>query len=181
MPEASEDATLLIATSFQALQRLKSRNESTEICDCTITILFAAFFIEANLNFILYKINAWGRMEKFLNKNGRHQYPGLQDKLLWFYNEFIARKRAQNKNNFKQMDFYGKIRRKFPGFSDIYKFRNEISHGNMNMNLAKYDKAIDLRKKSKDIVENLFRIMKKAGYKIPRDKMYSQVISKKNL
>ena len=58
MPEASEDATILIAISFQALQRLETRNKATEICDCTITILFAAFFVEANLNYILYKINA---------------------------------------------------------------------------------------------------------------------------
>ena len=112
-------------------------------------------------------------MEKFLNK----QHPGLQDKLLWFYNEFIARKMAPNKNSFKQMDFYMKIRRKFPGISDISKFRNEISHGNINTNLAEFDKVIDLRIKSKDIVDNLFRIMEKSGYKIPRDKTYTQVIS----
>jgi hypothetical protein len=180
LPEACEEATILIATSFQALQRLETRNKATEICDCTITILFAAFFIEANLNYILNKINAWGKMEKFLGKNKRYQYPGLQDKLLWFYNEFIARHRAPNKNSFKQMDFYRKIRRKFPGFSDIYKFRNEISHGNINMKLARFDKAKDLRIKSKDIVDNLFGIMEKAGYKIPRDNTYPQVISKIN-
>lgn len=180
MPEVSKESTILIATSFQALQRLKTENNDTEICDCTITILFAAFYIEANLNYILFRINAWVKMKTFLRMNGKHQHPGLQDKLLWFYNEFIARKKASNKSDFNKMGFYKKIRRKFPGFSDIYKFRNNISHGSINLNLTKFDKANDLRNKAKDIVDNLFSVMEIAGYKIPREKTYTKVISKIN-
>ena len=53
MPEGSLDATILIATSWQALKRAKGGDERTMITNCTIVIVFASFFIEANLNRII--------------------------------------------------------------------------------------------------------------------------------
>lgn len=49
MPEASKDATLIIATSWQALNRAETGDERTMICNCTVMIVFAAFYIETNL------------------------------------------------------------------------------------------------------------------------------------
>ena len=40
-------------------------------------ILFAGFFIESNLNYIVEEINMKQNMTKFLNM----KYPGIQDKL----------------------------------------------------------------------------------------------------
>ena len=57
MPEVTSHASILIATSFQALDRVIKDNKETEICDSTIVILFAAFFIEANLNHIRNVMN----------------------------------------------------------------------------------------------------------------------------
>ena len=48
MPEGTPDATILIANSWQALNRLKWEIEETEVCDCTIVLLFAGFYIETN-------------------------------------------------------------------------------------------------------------------------------------
>ena len=81
MAEGTKDAMILISTSWQALGRASQRNPETLICDCTVVTLFASFFIEANLNYIIEKLNMKKEMIKFLNNN---QYPGLQDKLGWF-------------------------------------------------------------------------------------------------
>ena len=67
-------------------------NKETLICDCTVVILFAGFFIESNLNYIVEEINMKQNMTKFLNM----KYPGIQDKLGWYYNEFVARSKAFN-------------------------------------------------------------------------------------
>lgn len=44
MPEGSEDATILIATSWQALKRAKAGDERTMITNCAVVIVFAGFF-----------------------------------------------------------------------------------------------------------------------------------------
>ena len=53
MPEVSNEVSILMATSWQALARAKEPISPTILCDCTVTILFASFFIEANLNHFL--------------------------------------------------------------------------------------------------------------------------------
>src|SRR3970282_181199 len=55
MPEVTSDATLIIATSWQALGRAETGDERAGICNCTVMIGFAAFFIEANLNQFIEK------------------------------------------------------------------------------------------------------------------------------
>jgi len=53
MPEATEDAVFLIATSYQALGRASVGDDETMTCNCTVVLVFAAFFIEANLSHII--------------------------------------------------------------------------------------------------------------------------------
>src|SRR5262245_43722618 len=86
MPEGSVDATILLATSWQALKRAKNGDERTMLCNCTVVVVFAAFFIEANLNHIVEEMGKTNEMLQFLgNRNA-----GLQHKLAWFYNNFVA-------------------------------------------------------------------------------------------
>jgi hypothetical protein len=90
MPEGSKDAAILIATSWQALNRANFGNPNTLITDCTVVILFAGFFVEANLNYIIEEMGMTAHMRGFLKKD----YPGIQDKLGWFYNEYVARQKV---------------------------------------------------------------------------------------
>lgn len=172
MPEGSREAAILIATSWQALNRATQGKEETQLCDCTIVILFAGFFIESNLNDIIDRLGRTSDMKNFL----KNDYPGLQDKLAWYYNEYVARKKAGSKKAFKNQKTYQKIRQKFPGFAEIYRFRNDISHGVINNVANSLEKTKILRQQAKDIVETLFEIADKAGHSIKRDTTYLQAI-----
>lgn len=172
MPEGSKDATVLIAISWQALQRALDGGENTQLCDCTIVLLFAAFYIEANINYIIQESRKSGEMKSFLGK----EFPGLQDKLGWFYNEFIARKKSKDKKQLYNMGIKNKLKRKFPGFDEIYKFRNDISHGYINHKIANIENTKILRSQSKDIADQLFEIIAKAGHEIQRNTTYNQAI-----
>lgn len=112
MPEASSDAAILIAISWQALNRAIRNNKETLVCDCTVVILFAAFFMEANLNHIIAKLNKSEEVKKFFKNN----HPGLQDKLGWFYNEFIEKSQVENSRQLYDKGIVKKIRERFPGF-----------------------------------------------------------------
>jgi hypothetical protein len=57
MAEGSKDAMILITTSWQALGRAIQNNPETIICDCSVVTLFAGFFIEANLNYIVEELD----------------------------------------------------------------------------------------------------------------------------
>ena len=76
MSEGGRYAPILIATSWQALNRAIKGRQDTSICDCTVVILFAGFYVEANLNYIVEQLRMKQRMESFLKKK---KYPGLQD------------------------------------------------------------------------------------------------------
>jgi hypothetical protein len=179
MPEASSDATILIAVSWQALDRAIQNNKETEVCDSTVVILFAAFFIEANLNYIVDELGKHEELLDFLygKKRKGEKHPGLQDKLSWFYNFFIedspvlTRDRTYN-NNIKE-----KLRERFPGFGEIYEFRNKISHGKVEKTVDNRKDAVRLRQQAKDIVNELFGLVAtKTGHNISRDMTYKNVI-----
>ena len=173
MPEGSLDATILLATSWQALKRAKSGDERTMLCNCTVVVVFAAFFIEANLNHIVEEMGKTDEMLHFLgNRNA-----GLQHKLAWFYNCFVARQRAVTKGEMYQNGIVRKLRRKFPGFDEVYNFRNNISHGIIDRHIANLNDAKRLRVKAKAIVDALFKISAKAGYEIPRGITYEVAIT----
>jgi len=97
--EGSDDAAILIATSFQALRRAAQSNPDTLVTDCTILILFAGYYVEATLNHIFESTEKKKRIEAFpIHKAASHGKTniGLRDKLAWFYNEFIETNPASN-------------------------------------------------------------------------------------
>lgn len=176
MPEGGTHAPILIATSWQALNRAIRGHQGTLRCDCTVVILFAGFYVEASLNYIIEQIHMTQQMQTFLEK----KYPGLQDKLSWFYNEFIARPKAPNRERLRKQGIQKKLRRRFPGFAKLYRFRNDISHGHVNKIARSLEETKTLRQQAKDIVEELFIIMQKHGYNIPRDTTYKQALTSEN-
>jgi len=173
VPEGSADAAILIAISWQALNRVIRGNSKTLLADCTVLILFAGFFVEANLNYIIEEMGMTERMRKFLHKD----YPGLQDKLGWYYNEFVARSRATNKKQMYDNGIKRKLRTKFPGLAKILRFRNDISHGKINESARSVSEARRLRAQAKTIVDILFDIADNAGFKIDRDITYDAAIA----
>lgn len=106
---------------------------------------------------------------------GRH--PGLQNKLAWFYNNYVAKTKAINKTQLFDSGIESKLRKKFPGYDKIYQFRNNISHGVIDRSLANLDDAKKLRMQAKVIVDELFKIAEKADYHIPRTITYEVAIS----
>lgn len=175
MPEGSKDAAILIATSWQALSRANFENPATEFTDCTVVILFAGFFIEANLNYIIEEMRMTSKMKAFLSK----EYPGIQDKLGWFYNEYIARQKAGTRKLLYNQGIKEKIRRKFPGFAKLYRFRNDISHGVINQTANSLQETILLRNQAKKIVDKLFEIAERNFGEIDRVITYQDAIVNK--
>lgn len=174
MPEVSEDATILLAISWQALGRAKNGDERTILCNCTVVIVFAAFYIEANLNHIIRTMNKTKEMKTFL----KNKHPGIQDKLAWFYNCFVAWSFASDKKQLYAKGIKQKLRKKFPGLNRIYKFRNDISHGKIDRSIANSVDTEKIRNQTKEIVDELFKIATKAGgHEIPRTITYMEAIS----
>jgi hypothetical protein len=173
MAEGSKDAMILITTSWQALGRASLSIPESTICDCTVVTLFASFFIEANLNYIIEKLHMKKEMVKFLNNN---RYPGVQDKLAWFYNKFIAKVKSKTKNELFDKGIKSKLRRRYPGFATLYRFRNDLSHGVINDTARSLPKVVELRQQAKVIVDDLFDVVTRAGYRISRDVTYQRAI-----
>lgn len=173
MPEAGPDAPILIATSWQALNRARQDRPDTQLCDCTVAILFAGFFVEANLNKIIQELSMTGQMKSFL----KSKYPGLQDKLAWFYNEFVARSKAASHHElYNRRDIKTKVRKRFSGFAKLYGFRNDVSHGVINRSARSLANTERLRQQAEEMVAEFFAIMQKHGHYIPRSTTYHQAI-----
>jgi hypothetical protein len=173
MPEAGRHAPILIATSWQALGRAQYEGQDRLVCNCTVVVLFAGFYVEANLNHIVRVLRLRNRMKTFTHGN---KYPGLQDKLAWFYNDFVSPNRAPDLRTAKQQGIYRKIRHRFPGFSRLYRFRNDISHGVINSSGRSLAEAQRLRQQAKDIMSDLFAIARQRGHRIRRDTSYFDAI-----
>lgn len=173
MAEGSKDAMILITTSWQALGRAIQNDPATLICDCTVVTLFAGFFIEANLNYIIEKLHMKKEMIAFFNHN---QYPGLQDKLAWFYNKYVAKVKAKTKKELFDKGIKSKLRRRYAGFATLYRFRNDLSHGVINDSARSFTKVVKLRQQAKKIVDDLFDVTARAGYPISRDITYQKAI-----
>lgn len=115
LPEAGRHAPILIATSWQALNRARHHGPDTRFCDCTVVILFAGFYVEASLNSIIQELRMTGQMKFFLKR----PHPGLQDKLAWFYNEFVARSKAASRDELYNGGITAKVRRRFPWICEV--------------------------------------------------------------
>jgi hypothetical protein len=173
MPEATEDATFLIATSWQALGRARQGDERTETCDCTAVLVFAAFYIEANLNHLIEAMGDTDEMKQFFYP-ARH--PGLQPKLAWFYNKHVAGGRAKTKDELQVSEFRKALLERFPGFEEIHQFRNEVSHGTIDRAVASLESAKRLRQQAKDIVADLFEMAARADHPIDRVTTYEMAV-----
>ena len=178
MSEGSEHAAILIAVSFQALNRALKANQDTLLTDSTVLILFAGFYVEATLNHILISIGkdikAFPISEK--KPQGKVQ-PGLQDKLAWFYNEFIEDPKATNWNEMRKKRIYNKLATSFLGFSELLAFRNDLSHGIINETAKSLLTARRLRQQAKDLAGQLYTIAAKNGYDVPRLVTYQDAIA----
>jgi hypothetical protein len=173
LPEAGRHAPILIATSWQALGRALHEGPDTRTCNCTVVVLFAGFYVEANLNHIIRVLRRRARLNAFMNGK---THPGLQDKLAWFYNDFIARTPATDLRAAKRLGVYRRLRRRFPGFAELYRFRNDISHGVINKNGRSLANAQRLRQQAKNLVNGLFSEVQHRGHRVSRTTTYFQAI-----
>jgi hypothetical protein len=129
MPEATEDAVFLIATSYQALGRAKAGDEETMTCNCTVVLVFAAFFIEANLSHIIREMGDLQKMKSFLNAKN----PGFYPKLTWFYNEYVRRRKTEDREALFSNKFRKELYDYFEGLEEIHSFRNNVAHGKLDL------------------------------------------------
>jgi hypothetical protein len=179
MPEAGKHAPVLIAISHQARERQRASGDPLTLrANCTIIIVFAAFYIEATINAIIDQMNMRPKMEAFLNPDNRqHYHPGMQAKLAWFYNEFVATKKAANKVELGTMKIYDQLESRFPGYAEIRDFRNGVSHGKIGSAADELDEAIMLREQAKDIRTELFAIGKSHDPNVDQDTTYWDAIA----
>jgi len=151
---------ILIAISWQALHRALARDPRTQECDCAVVIVFAGFYLEADLNDLIHRMSRENDMRAFL----RRPHPGLQDKLAWFYNEYVARSKARNREELYKRGVVRKLRRRFAGFAELYRFRNDVAHGVINSSARSLQKTQRLRNQAKDISRALFEIAGARGH-----------------
>jgi len=179
MPEAGKHAPVLIAISHQARERQRASGDPDTLrANCTVIIVFAGFYLEATVNAIVDQMNMRPNMEVFLNPNNlQHYHPGMQAKLAWFYNEFVATKKAANKNEFGKMKIYDQLESKFPGYVEIRDFRNGVSHGKIGQAADSLADALALREQAKDIRAELFAIGKRHDPNVDRDTTYWDAIA----
>lgn len=91
-------------------------------------------------------------------------------------NKFIGRNKARTKQELYDKGIKRKLRRRYPGFAALYRFRNDLSHGVINNTARSLPKVVKLRQQAKDIVDDLFDVALRAGYSIPRDTTYQEAI-----
>jgi hypothetical protein len=167
MAEVSPDATLIIATSWQALKRAEDGDERTSMCNCTIIIVFAAFFIEANLNHFIDKARGMQGISAPPN-----DFDGLQSKIAWVYNSFVAREPITDPSQLRL-----RLEAEFPGINAIREFRNNVSHGIIDRSVATLSKAKELRIAAKAIVDRLLSIAEEHKIEIQRGVEYEVAIN----
>jgi hypothetical protein len=160
MPEYTLDQVILLAASWQALERIRIGENATFITDCVSVKLYAAYYIESSINFILLSMNLSDEINQFTS-NTNFEYCGLTDKLLFYYNKFIANPQRDKKKDYPDNKVVDKIlETEFPGFLEIRKFRNDLSHGIIKYpeGSLTYAEVEIFRKKAKEIVEKLEQI-----------------------
>lgn len=106
----------------------------------------------------------------------RRRNPGLQDKLAWFYNEYVARSKTTNRETLYNRGIKAKLRRRFPGFAELYRFRNDVAHGVVNSNAKSLQKTRTLRQQAKDISKALFEIAVAQGHNVAPSTDYWRAI-----
>lgn len=146
MPEATADAAILIAASYQAINRAATGDPRTQLCDCTVTVAFAGCYIEANLNHIIAELGRQDDLKQVYGLNA-----GLESKLAFLYAEYVA------SMPLAKSEIYESLELEFPGITEISDFRNDICHGTMNQDVARsLPKTLELRQRAKDVVSRVF-------------------------
>jgi hypothetical protein len=159
MAEGNPDTAILVAISFQAMQRLKHLpREDTRVADTTVMLFFAAVYLEGTVDYI---VGAYGKkrsMFKFLypRGRGRHQHPGLKQKLAWLHNACIAQDgdRCNSRSMLTYRKIGARLRYMFPGFRKLNDFRNTVGHGRVLE--VSFGEALALRKETKATVDRLY-------------------------
>jgi hypothetical protein len=172
MAEINPDASFLIATSWQALKRAETGDERTMMTNCTVIIIFAGFFIEANLNHIIAEMGKVEDVSRFAGGGN----PGLGAKLAWFYESFISKQELSTK---KQI--YEAMWQDFPEAEEIIEFRNKVSHGEIDREVANLEDAKRLRLSAKKLVDRLIDEAKEAGHPMERGTTYKLAIGSSDL
>ena len=172
MAEINPEASFLIATSWQALKRAETGDERTMMTNCTIIIIFAGFFIEANLNHIIAEMGKAEDVSAFAGGGN----PGLGTKLAWFYKSYISKQDLSTK---KQV--YEAMWQDYPEVEEIIEFRNKVSHGEINRGVADLDDAKRLRLSAKKLVDRLLAASEEAGYPLERGATYKVAIGSSDL
>jgi hypothetical protein len=133
---------ILIAISWQALNRALAGDPRTRECDCAV--VFAGFYLEADLNDLIRRLGRQGDMLTFLDRSRRN--PGLQDRLAWFCNEYVARSKAKNRDELYRRGIKAKLRQRA---KDVSRALVEIAgaHGHALKPSADCDGAIGLGSK----------------------------------
>ncbi len=167
MPEINSAAAFLIATSWQALKRSDLGDRPTMMTNSTIIILFAGFYIEANLNHIIARMDKVGEVSEF----GEGARPGLTTKLAWFYKSHISEQDESDKRR-----IYDALWRDYPDIKEIIDFRNKVSHGEFDRDIVNLDDAKRLRLAAKDLAKQLLAAAEAAGCSIERKTTYKMAI-----
>jgi hypothetical protein len=173
MAEVSKQAKLLINTSFQALGRINFEDKDTFFCNCLVTVVFAGFYLEASLDYLIQEIGKQAEFKEFLEGK---RYPGMQDKLAWFYYHYVVKSEEVDEAMLYKKDkddkqVSGKLEEEFKGFSKIRDFRNDISHGgNVYKAIERINEfktredIVQLRTQAKQITDKLIDIANKAEH-----------------
>lgn len=178
MSEGSKDAAILIAVSYQALMRAKTNNGERRFTDCTVLILFAGFYIEATLNYIFETTGKDITSFPLSDDNNRGRINcGLNDKLIYFYNEFVKDREATNWQELRLLSRTWQVEHTFPGLRALIDFRNTISHGEISMDAMSIGYAMEMRQRAKEIVNQLYQITEAKGFKIERLTTYKKAIA----
>jgi len=158
MPEVDANTSILIAMSYQAMQKIEDPRPEISIPNSVSTILFMGFFIESNLNYLLKEIE--GKEER---------YGGLIPKLNKFHS-LTSRSAADKKLSADELDNF------YPGIKRMKEFRNSIAHGTV-LSFTEYIRDVDgMRQQAKDIADNLFNRAKAIGHDILRETKYVDAI-----
>ena len=107
------------------MNRAAAGDPSTQLCDCTVTVAFAGFYMEANLNHLIAELGRESDLKQAYGPNA-----GLKSKLAFLHTEYIASAPLARK------DVYDRLEIEFPGITELANIRNDICHGAMNQTVA---------------------------------------------
>ena len=176
MPEVSNNAAIFIAQSWQAQKRAEYYERDLRYCNSIVCLIFACFYLEETLNVIKEQD---GNKKNHLDFLDNIKNPGLFQKMCWFYNSYISEIPVEKYKQFVGKDFHkimGLLNDEFENFDKLYNFRNNLSHGKINNNIAKnFGLVLELRQSAKDIVENL---LSKANLQHIRNVKYKTAVNK---